>query len=220
MGEADAIGKHQVVADGAGLARLRVEAQQAAVGAALQQIETPVLDIEAPGRIGEIDRSVRGDIKIVGHPDRRVVLDADEAALGLIGQQFDFAVQSHAHQAHAGDAGDDALFRVKREPERPPADVGENADFLVIRRRKPHDVSVARAAIEVVVGVERDVLRAVDLARADQLGARQLGRDVARHQTVHALHGVRLEDDRIEIRRRQQAVPVLAEFHVDRRGSR
>ena len=198
--EAHAVGKDQVVADGPSLTRLRVEAQQSTVGASLQQIETPVFDIEAPGRVGEIDRAVRGDIEIVGHPNRRVVLDADEAALGLIRQQFDFAVQSHAHQAHAGDAGYDTLFRIEREPERPPSGIGENADLLVVRRRDAHDVSVARAAVQVVVGVESHVLRSVDLPYGDQLGARQLGRDFARHQTVHALHGVRVEDDRIEIR--------------------
>ena len=59
MGEADAVRKHEIVADRAGLAGFRIVAQEAAVRPAFEQIEPPVVDVVALGRIGEIDRAVR-----------------------------------------------------------------------------------------------------------------------------------------------------------------
>ena len=87
----------------------------------------------------------------------------------------------------------------------------------MIRRRKPHDASVACAAIEVAFGIEQHVLRSVDLSRSDQPGIRQLRGHGIGHQPVHAAHGVQFQSNRIEIGRRQQAVAVLAEPHVDRK---
>ena len=114
MSQADAVGEDEIVADRTGFSGCGIVAQQTTVRPALEQVEAPVLDVVTFGGVGEVDRAVGGDVEVVGHADGRVILHAEERPLGLVGQKFDRAGHGDAHEAHAGDAGDDAALRVHR----------------------------------------------------------------------------------------------------------
>ena len=62
---------------------------------------------------------------------------------------------------------------VEGQAERKAADMGEHFRAPVVGREEADDLAMARAAIEVVVAVEDDVLRPFQLAEADMLGLRQ-----------------------------------------------
>ena len=72
-------------------------------------------------------------------------------------------------EAHADDADDQIAVAVERQAERAAADMGEDLPLLVVGPEEADDVAVAVAAIEIVVAVEDDVLRALDLAEPDEL---------------------------------------------------
>src|SRR5579872_6841247 len=171
MGQTDAIREDEIVAYRAGLARLRIVAQKAPVRPALNQVKPPSLDIIAFGRVGEVDRTVGGDIEIIGHADGRVVLDGEPATLGLIGQELGFPKLVDTYETHTRHTDDDAPFQIKGHAQGPPADLRESFDTRIVGRRQANETPIARSTIKIVIPVENHVLRAVDHARGKKLGA-------------------------------------------------
>src|SRR6185312_1222379 len=77
---------------------------------------------------------------------------------------------------------------------------------------------VAGATVEMIVRIEDHVLRTVDHAGCENLGAGELWRGLARHEPSGAGGFVKPEVDRIDIGGRQQPVLVLPELRVDRQN--
>ena len=77
------------------------------------------------------------------------------------------AVRRDLIKPHAADADDQVAVAVEGQAERMAADMGEDLVPRVVRREEADDVAMARAAIEVVVAVEDDVLRPFDLPKPD-----------------------------------------------------
>ena len=95
-----------------------------------------------------------------------------------------------AVEAHAGDADDEAAIPVEGHAQRPAADMSVDFALDVIGREEADDLALTHAAIEIVVGVEDDVLGTVDLAEADDLDVAQGGRSSRRATTRPAAkHG-------------------------------
>ena len=66
-----------------------------------------------------------------------------------------------AVDAHAGDGDDQVLVVVELHAERAAADMGEDLAVLEVRAGEADDVAVAGAAVEAVLPIEDDVLRAL-----------------------------------------------------------
>ena len=105
---------------------------------------------------------------------REIVDDREQAAVGLVGELVDRLVGATRIEAHAADADEEIAVAVERHAERMAADMGEDLVALVVGPEEAHDVAVAGAAIEIVVAIEDDVLRALDLAEPDDLDRRSL----------------------------------------------
>ena len=214
MGEADAVREHQIVAYRAGPASFRIVAQEAPVRPALEQIESPVFDVVALRRVGKIDHAVRRDIDVVRHPDCGVVLDAEKAALGLVGQEFHLPPLIDAHKTHPRDADDDASLPIQRKAERPAADLREGLDMAVVGAGDPDEAPVPGAAKEIVVRIEDHVLRAVDQAGGEKVGAYELRGDLIGHKPGCSGRLANPGGDRIDIGRSLEPMLVLAELGV------
>ena len=94
-------------------------------------------------------------------------------AVGLVGDLEDLSARLDAVDAHAGDTDDQILVLVELHPERAAADMGEDFALFEVRAGETDDVAVAGAAVEPVLPVEDDVLRAFDLIESDGLGVDQ-----------------------------------------------
>ena len=219
-GDAHAVGKLQVAQHGVRLAVARVVADDAAVAARLEAVGGPLVHLVAHGGLGEEDAAVVGDVEVVGQAQAAVVVDRRIAAVGLVGHLLDLALGRHPVQPHAADAHVEVVVLVERHAQRRAADVRIDLHALVVGRKEPHDVAVARAGVQVVVAVEDHVFRAFDAAQADDLDALQLVVQRPRRAAVgrrrrrrrHAVVGgadVDLVDD---------AVLVLQPADVDHRG--
>ena len=64
---------------------------------------------------------------------------------------------------------------VEGKPQREAADMGEDLRDLVVGREEADDLAVARAAIEMIVAVEDDVLGPFQFAEADMTRPRKAG---------------------------------------------
>jgi hypothetical protein len=124
------------------------------------------------GGFRKVDRSVGGNVAIVGEAQTAVVDDRQRGAVGLIGQLADGSVGRDLVKSHAANAHDQIAVAVKTHAERRTADMGKDRVTLVVRRFKADDVAMARAAIEIVVFVKDDVFWALDVAKTDDLDAR------------------------------------------------
>ena len=75
MGDADAVGKGQILQDRPRLSGRGIVADQPAVAAALETVERPVGQFVARGGFAEIDLAVGRDVEVVGQTQPRIVLE-------------------------------------------------------------------------------------------------------------------------------------------------
>ena len=131
------------------------------------------MHLVADRRLAEEDAAVGRDVEIVGKPQPRIVDDREPRAVGLVGQLLDRAVLRDAIEPHAADAAEQRAVAREGHAERASADMGEDLLPAIVGREEADDVAGAVADIDVVVVVEDDVLRPVDLAEPDQLDRTQ-----------------------------------------------
>jgi len=108
---------------------------------------------------------------------------------------------------------------VEGHAERVAADMREHFRALMIGAEEAHDVAMARAAIEIVVAIEDDVLRPFDLAEADDLdGAQAVVEHIRRAGCVDLRRRRQRQIGGRDIDLGQDAVAVLLPAHVDEDG--
>ena len=96
------------------------------------------------------------------------------------------------------------------------ADVGEHFAALVVRAEETDNVAVTGAAIEIVVAVEDDVLRPLDLAKANNLHRTQLVVErVRRARIERGRRGRKRQISRRHIDLGEPLVAIAQEAHVD-----
>ena len=180
------------------------------------------MGVVARGRVGEEDSAVGRDVAVVGIAQPRIVDDRRPGAVGL-GREFrHFACLRDRIEPHGADAAQQIAGAVEGEAKRKAADMGEDFRALIVGREEADDLAMARAAIEMIVAVQDDVLGPFQLAEADR---RRFGQPVVEgigaagsgQRRLRLAHAV---IDRRDIDLVQHLVPVLqpADVQGHRRG--
>ena len=141
-----------------GMAGARVVTNNAAAAATFQRVRMPVMHFITYRGFREKDSPIGRNVQVVGQSQTAVVNNRIQRAIGFIGQLFNLALRGHAVQAHAADANNQIIVRIEGHAQGLTAYVRIDLHFLVVRRKEPHDVAMARTTVEVVVVVKDHIL--------------------------------------------------------------
>ena len=151
----------------------RIVADQATIAAALETVERPVGQLVACGGFAEIDLAVGRDVEVVSQIETGIVLETGAGPVGAVRHLEDGAIRLDAVNPHARDTDKQVLLAVESKAERPAADAGEFFAYRIVGRPEANDRAVAVDGVEVVLAVENDVLRSLDLVERDGFGVAQ-----------------------------------------------
>ena len=126
-------------------------------------------------RIGEVNLAVGVDIQIVRVAQAGIIHDRKIGSISFSGQPFHFSVRRDRIQPHGSDANLERLILVEGEPQRESSDMDKDFPLLVVRRKKPYDISMSRPAIQMVVAIQDDIFRPFYFTGSNQFRFGQLG---------------------------------------------
>ncbi len=193
-GQGDPVGECQAMRHDAGFPRCRIVGEHTARRRVLHDVEqarpqraAPLRRRKARGRVGEIDRPVRGDDDGVGIADRVI-------GGHVIGERHHVPVRGDGQQPLEGVGGDQASLGIEVETEHAPARVGEHL-LLASIGVHAQQLAALHRRIELAVGPNRDVLGAnlaaeVDHAQIRQPRVRRVCTGVARRHRRLPRHGI------------------------------